>query len=109
MINKDEMEVTVKEASDILENAARELLGIDYNPSDIYCGIGKDVNERANWHKTKNLRYIETNSRDFAGAIEKEMQKRGFNTGKRPYNGGTEESVFVYIYPITPYTRETSE
>ena len=79
--------------------------GIDFKPQYLYCGIGKDIEERVAWHKTEYIKFIETNSRESAGAVEEEINKTGFNTASQPGNGDTEESVFVYIYPITPYTR----
>lgn len=106
---KRTIKITVKQAADILEEFAREFAGIDFKSSDFYVGIAKDPEERAEWHRTDSLKYIKTDSRASAGAVEKEMYKRGYNTGSRPDNGGDEESIYVYIYPITSYTRETAE
>ena len=97
----------VEYVADLLEHAAYDFITIDYSPKDFYVGIGKDMSERAQWHNTDYLIYVETESRAFAGAVESEMSKRGFNTGSRPDNGGTPESVCVYIYLTNPYTRET--
>ena len=103
------VKLTVGQVADYLEMWARELARSDFEYSDFYCGIGKDMDERAKWHNTDNLMSIETDSRESAGNVEEEMSKRGFDTGARPDNGGTEESCFVYIYPKTPDTRETAD
>ena len=109
MIVKRIVKLTIEQVADCLEMWAREYAGIDFEYSDFYCGIGKDMEERAKWHRTNKLHCIKTDSRESAGAVEDEMNKRGFNTGSRPDNGGTEESVYVYIYPVTPGTRETAD
>lgn len=106
---KRTIKITVKQAADILEEFAREFAGIDFKSSDFYVGIAKEPEERAEWHRTEDLHFVKTESREMAGAVEEEMHKRGYDTGSRPDNGGKEESIYVYIYPITPYTRETSD
>lgn len=98
----------INSLADELEDWAAKYREIDFDPSDFYVGIAKDSEGRAQWHKTEVYAYIEIDSREIAGDVEKEMTRRGFNTGSRPDNGGDEESVVVYIYPITPNTRETS-
>lgn len=109
MILKRIVKLTVEQVADCLEMWAREYSGIDFEYSDFYCGIGKDMDERAQWHKTDCIRYVKTDSRDSAGEVEKEMNRRGFDTGDKPDNGGDEESIYVYIYPITQYTQQTAE
>ncbi len=99
----------IAQFADALEEWAQEYANIDFDPSDFYVGITKNPQERADWHKTENYGFIETVSREIAGDVEKEMHKRGYNTGSCPDNGGDEESVFVYIYPITLNTREVSD
>lgn len=101
--------MTVEQVADALETIAREMAGDDFAPEAFYVGIGKDMDERASWHRTDNLFCIRTMSREMAGAVETEMYNRGYDTGRRPDNGGDDESVFVYIYPITEETRETAE
>ncbi len=101
--------LTVDQVADYLEDWARDYADIDFEYSDFYCGIGRDMDERAEWHRTKVIKFVKTDSRDSAGKIEKEMCKRGFNTGRRPDNGGTEDSMCVYIYPITQNTRQVAD
>ena len=59
--------------------------------------------------QTDNLKSIKTGSKESAGIVEEEMNACGFNTGSQPYNGWTEESVYVYICPITPDSCETAD
>lgn len=109
MIEKRTVKLTIEQVADCLEMWAREYAGIDFEYSDFYCGIGKDMDERAEWHNTSILRYIKTDSRLSAGEVEKAMSDRGFDIGANPDNGGDEESIYIYIYPITPYTRQTAD
>lgn len=63
-----------------------------------YCGITNDPKQRASQHNTTFLECIDVGSRSRAYGIEIAMNGLGFDTGKRPANGGKKDSTFVYIY-----------
>lgn len=99
----------INRLADKLENWAMNYADLDFDPSDFYVGIAKVPEERLKLHKAEEGYIIETDNRDMAGDVEEEMNIQGFDTGSRPDNGGDEESVYVYIYPKTQDTRETSD
>lgn len=77
-------------------------------PADYYCGITNDLEERANWHNAKFICFVEADSVDTANALEIALDAAGFYCGAVQGNAHEEDSRFVYMYLITPETRETN-
>lgn len=75
--------------------------------SDYYCGITNNISAREDWHKTKFLYYLIADSVESANDLEQALDEAGFYCGNKSGNAHEEDSKFVYIYEITPYTRET--
>lgn len=77
--------------------------------SDYYCGITNNLSQRAAWHNAKFIKHIRATNVDMANEIEIILQNAGFYCGSVAGNAHESDSVYVYIYKITPWTRETKD
>ena len=76
---------------------------LNFNPLNYYCGITNDIARRESEHNAKFLGYIKVENVHIARSIEIAMKHHyGYDTGRRAGNGGTSDSVFVYIYRKIP-------
>lgn len=76
------------------------------NRGDYYCGITNNLDRRAGEHKTEFLGHVECDSKDTAIEVEILLGENGYDIGKKAGNGAKDNSVFVYIYKMTPDTIE---
>ena len=73
----------------------------DPDKKQYYCGITNDISQNLSRHGIDGyLACCQCASFDVAKKVEEELGKEGFNIGNVDYggNGGTEDSVFVYMF-----------
>lgn len=67
-----------------------------------YCGITNDLERRMSEHNATPLAWVESNSAKAAIELEDKLGDMGFDIGRNPGNGATDDSVYVYIYKKIP-------
>lgn len=77
--------------------------------NDYYCGVTqRDVHDNLNRHNIE--RYLAAficDNADIAAQTESLLHSAGFNTGAvADGHGGNENSVVIYMYRITPNTKQ---
>lgn len=75
------------------------------DPQGHYVGITNNPDRREDEHCAEFLGVVKCKSEDEAKILEKAMAKI-FDTGRRPANGGTKDTKYVYIYKKGPETKE---
>ena len=84
-------------------NNAKGFLDI---PSFYYCGITDNLERRAGEHNVSKYTATATcDSFETACKIEEGLHNAGFDAGKQLGNG-TEDSIYVYMYRKSQYTKE---
>lgn len=70
--------------------------------SRFYCGITNDLKRRTGEHNATPLAWVKSNTAKAAIDLEDKLGEMGFDIGRNPGNGATDDSVYVYIYKKIP-------
>lgn len=100
---------TAETIVDLMENKYLMNFQPGESRNDYYCGIAqRDVHDNLSRHNIE--RYLTAficDNADIAAQAESLLHEAGFNTGAvADGNGGNEDSVVIYMYRITPTTRQ---
>ena len=100
---------TAKQIVDLMGNIYQMYFQPGETKNDYYCGVTqRDVRDNLNRHNIERylVAFICDNA-DIAAQAESLLHEAGFNTGAAADgHGGNENSVVIYMYKITPNTRQ---
>lgn len=100
---------TAEQIVNLMENIYQMHFQTGETRNDYYCGVTqRDVRDNLNRHNIE--RYLAAficDNADIAAQAESLLHEAGFNTGAVANgHGGNEDSVVIYMYKITPNTRQ---
>lgn len=70
--------------------------------SRFYCGITNDLDRRMSEHNATALAWVESNNTHAATDLEAKLGELGFDIGRNPGNGSTDDTVYVYMFKKLP-------
>ena len=103
---------SAKEIAEIVKQIYKMNFKGGESTNDYYCGITNDLKNTLRRHNIDSyLVTINCGTADKAAEVEGILYENGFNTGKDEHggNGAAKDSVFVYMYRITPETEQGSK
>lgn len=96
--------VDIKTVLLLFDLIAKDNSGIGFKRNEFYCGITNNLEKREKQHNAKFLCSVLCDSKDTAIEVEAFLGKNDYDIGAKAGNGAKENSVYVYIYKITPAT-----
>ncbi len=100
---------TAEAIVELMEDIYQMYFQPDETRNNYYCGVTqRDVQDNLSRHRIE--RYLAAficDNADIAAHAESLLHEAGFNTGAvADGHGGNEDSVVIYMYKITPDTRQ---